>query len=81
MTDASIVYLVLAAVVVLFIWNRVPVELVAVGASLTLLATGVISLEQTFAGFGDTTVIFIAALFVVIEAAHAIEVFLSLVTS
>jgi len=67
MTDATIVYLVLGAVVLLFIWNRFPVEIVAVGASLTLVAAGVISVEQGFAGFGDTTVIFIAALFVVSE--------------
>jgi di/tricarboxylate transporter len=64
-TDAAIVYLVLAALVVLFVWNKVPVEIVALSAPLALLATGVISLEQTFAGFGDTTVIFIAALFIV----------------
>lgn len=67
MTDATIVYLVLAGVVALFVWNRIPVEIVAVGASLTLLATGVISVQQSFAGFGDTTVIFIAALFIVSE--------------
>ena len=65
MTDAAIVYLVLAALVVLFVWNKLPVEIVAMSAPLALLATGVISLEQTFAGFGDTTVIFIAALFIV----------------
>ncbi len=67
MTDATIVYLVLAGVVVLFVWNRFPVEIVAVGASLTLLATGVLDVGQAFAGFGDTTVIFIAALFIVSE--------------
>jgi di/tricarboxylate transporter len=67
MTDATIVYLVLAGVVVLFVWNKFPVEIVAVGASLTLLATGVLDVGQAFAGFGDTTVIFIAALFVVSE--------------
>lgn len=67
MTDATIVYLVLAGVVLLFIWNKLPVELVALGASLTLLATGVLDVGQAFAGFGDTTVIFIAALFVVSE--------------
>ena len=65
MTDAAIVYLVLAALVVLFVWNKVPVEIVALSAPLALLATGVITVEQTFAGFGDTTVIFIAALFIV----------------
>jgi di/tricarboxylate transporter len=66
-TDANVVYLVLAVVVVLFIWNRIPVELVAVGAALTLAGAGVISAEQAFAGFGDTTVVFIAALFIVSE--------------
>jgi di/tricarboxylate transporter len=71
MTDATIVYLVLAGVVALFIWNRLPVEIVAVGASLTLVATGVISVEQSFAGFGDATVVFIAALFVVSEGIDA----------
>jgi di/tricarboxylate transporter len=66
-SDAAIVYLVLAAVVALFIWNKVPVEVVAVGSALTLAATGVLSLDQALAGFGDTTVLFIAALFVVSE--------------
>ncbi len=67
MSDAAIVYLVLAVVVALFIWNKVPVEVVAVGSALTLAATGVLSLDQALAGFGDTTVLFIAALFVVSE--------------
>ncbi len=67
MSDATIVYLVLLAVVALFIWNKVPVEVVAVGSALTLAATGVLSLDQALAGFGDTTVLFIAALFVVSE--------------
>jgi di/tricarboxylate transporter len=64
-SDAALVYVVLAGLVVLFVWNRLPVEIVALAAPLTLLATGVLSIEQTFAGFGDPTVIFIAALFIV----------------
>jgi di/tricarboxylate transporter len=71
MSDAGIVYLVLGVVVVLFVTNKLPVEIVAVGGSLTLVATGVISIDQAFAGFGDTTVIFIAALFVVSEGIDA----------
>ncbi len=67
MTDATVVYLVLVGVVVLFIWNKLPVELVAVGSALLLAATGVLTLDQALAGFGDTTVLFIAALFVVSE--------------
>ncbi len=41
MADSTISFLVLGAVVVLFVWNRLPVELVAIGAGLTLYATGV----------------------------------------
>ncbi|HEU4840037.1 MAG TPA: SLC13 family permease, partial [Ilumatobacteraceae bacterium] len=68
MSDVGIVLSVLAGTVVLFIWNRFPVEIVAVGASLTLAATGVLDLGQALAGFGDPTVLFIASLFVVSAA-------------
>ena len=71
MSDITVSFAVLAAVVVLFVWNRFPVELVALGAALTLWATGVLDLDQTFAGFGDPTVIFIASLFVVSEGLDA----------
>ena len=67
MSDAAIVYLVLGAVVALFIWNKVPSRWSPSGSALTLAATGVLSLDQALAGFGDTTVLFIAALFVVSE--------------
>ena len=66
--DSTVVYLVLAAVVLLFVSNRLPVEIVAVGTALALWATGVLEIEQALAGFGDPTVIFIATLFVVSEA-------------
>jgi di/tricarboxylate transporter len=65
MSGMAISFTVLGVVVVLFVWNRVPVELVALGAALTLYATGVLTLDQSLAGLGDTTVIFIATLFVV----------------
>jgi di/tricarboxylate transporter len=71
MSHQTICYLVLAGVVVLFVWGRFPVELVAIGAALTLWATDVLSLDQALAGFGDPTVIFIAALFVVSESLDA----------
>ncbi len=71
MSDATITFVVLAAVVVLFVWNRVTVEIVAIGAALTLYATGVVDLNQALAGFGDPTVVFIAALFVISEGLDA----------
>lgn len=68
MADSTIVYLVLGAVVLLFVSSRLPVEAVAVGTALSLWATGVLELERALAGFGDPTVLFIAGLFVVSEA-------------
>lgn len=67
----AISFAVLGAVVVLFVWNRLPVELVAIGAALTLYATGVLNLTDALAGFGDPTVLFIATLFVVSEGLDA----------
>ena len=36
MSDSTITFVILGAVVVLFVWDYLPVELVAVGAALTL---------------------------------------------
>ena len=66
--EITVVLGVLGVTVVLFIWNRLPVEMVALGASLTLLAAGVIDINQALEGFGDPTVVFIASLFVVSTA-------------
>ena len=70
-SDTTITFLVLAAVVVVFVWDRLPVALVAIGVALSLWATGVLDLDQALAGFGDPAVIFIASLFVVSEALDA----------
>ena len=71
MNDVTITFLVIAALVVLFVSGRVPVELVAIGAALVLWATGVLDASQVVAGFGDPAVIFIATLFVVSEGLDA----------
>jgi di/tricarboxylate transporter len=70
-SDSSITLLTLGVVVVLFVWNRLPVELVAVGAALALYGLGVLTLQQSLAGFGDPAVILIGALFVVSEGLDA----------
>ncbi|MCU4180031.1 SLC13 family permease [Bosea sp. BH3] len=57
--------LIIAIAVVLFVTNKVPVVLVAMGTALGLWATGVLTLPQALAGLGDPAVIFIASLFVV----------------
>lgn len=63
---ATLVILVLA--VIAFVSNRVPIGVVAIGVALALFFTGVLTLPQALAGFGDPTVLFIAGLFVVSEA-------------
>ena len=68
MSDIAITFAVIAALVVLFVWGRLPVEVGAIGAALALWATGVITLQQALAGFGDQVIIFIATLFIVSEA-------------
>jgi di/tricarboxylate transporter len=70
-SDETITFLVLGATVAVFVWDRLPVAVVAVGVALSLWATGVLELEQSLAGFGEPTVIFIASLFVVSEALDA----------
>ncbi|MFB8388200.1 SLC13 family permease [Microbacterium sp. NPDC055910] len=66
---ATLVILVLA--VIGFVSNRVPLGVVAIGVSLALFFTGVLTLPQALAGFGDPIVLFIAALFVVSESLDA----------
>lgn len=67
MSDIAITMLILAIVVLAFVTNRIPVGLIAVGASLALYFAGILDLGQTLAGFGDPAVILIASLFVVAE--------------
>ncbi len=71
MSDQTITLLILSISVVVFVWNRLPVGIVALGVALSLWATDVLTLDQAIAGFGNQTVILIAALFVVAEALDA----------
>jgi Na+/H+ antiporter NhaD/arsenite permease-like protein len=70
-THTTITFLVLGAVLVVFVADRFPVAVVAVGTSLALWATGVLDLHQSLAGFGDPAVLFVASLFVVSESLDA----------
>jgi di/tricarboxylate transporter len=56
---------IIVVAVVLFVWNKLPVVVVAMLTALSLWATGVLTLGQALGGFGDPAVIFIASLFVV----------------
>ncbi len=65
MTEIWIVFAIIAAVIALFVWDRLPVIAVCVGCALALWATGILTIQQSLAGFGDPATIFVASLFVV----------------
>lgn len=71
MSDEVLMFVLLAAVIGVFIVDRLPVAVVAVGAALSLWATGILTLEEALAGFGNPTTLFIAGLFVVVESLDA----------
>ena len=65
MTEIWIVFGILAGIIGLFMWDRLPVVVVCMLTALALYATGILTLQQSLAGFGDPSVMFIATLFVV----------------
>jgi di/tricarboxylate transporter len=67
MDDGTLSLVILGLTVAIFVWNRLPVDVVALLAAVALWATGVLGFTEVLAGFGDPVVIFIAALFVVSE--------------
>jgi di/tricarboxylate transporter len=67
MTPTSYTFLVLAVTIALFIWGKIRSDLVAGISLLALFAGGILTTSETLSGFGDSTVIMIAALFVVGE--------------
>jgi len=60
-------FVILGVTIVLFVWGRWPADLVALLSLLALALSGVIGTSDALAGFGNPTVVMIAALFVVGE--------------
>ena len=50
--------------VLLFAWDRVPADVVALGVMLAVIATGLLPADKAFAGFGSDTVMMILGLLV-----------------
>ena len=71
LSPSTTCFLILALAVALFVWNRLPIGIVAIATALSLWATGLLTLNQALAGFGDPVVLFIASLFVVSEGLDA----------
>ena len=66
--DMFIVFGVLVGAAALFVSNRVRADLVALAALLILQLSGVLTLPESLAGFGDPVVMVIVSMFVVSEA-------------
>jgi di/tricarboxylate transporter len=60
-------FIILGVTIVLFVWGRWSADLVALLSLLALALSGVIGTQDALAGFGNPTVVMIAALFVVGE--------------
>lgn len=60
-------FAILALTIILFVSGRIRSDLVALISVLALFLTGIITLDQALSGFSDSTVVMIAALFVVGE--------------
>lgn len=71
LSDSELILAIIAVVVGLFIWGRLPVMLVALMVPLALFLFGILPLDQVFSGFGDPVIIFIAGLFVVAAGLEA----------
>ncbi|RMG53031.1 MAG: SLC13 family permease, partial [Chloroflexi bacterium] len=59
--DIILVFSILLCVIVLFTTDRIRIDLVAVLGMLALMLGGILTPAEAVAGFGDTTVILIAA--------------------
>lgn len=71
MSEPAIIFVIIATMVALFVWGRLPVVIVALLAPLALFLTGILGLDEAFAGFGDSVIVFIASLFIVAAGLEA----------
>lgn len=71
MDPIALTLTILVLAIIAFVSNKIPLGIVAIGVALALFFTGVLTLPEALAGFGDPTVLFIAALFVVSESLDA----------
>lgn len=60
-----LVFAILAVTIVLFVWDRIRLDIVALMSLLALALTGILTPAETVAGFSDQLVLTIAGLFVV----------------
>jgi len=67
-TDIAIVLSIIFLAVVLFIWERFSVDTVAILVMIALMATGILTPDEGFAGFSNAATITVGAMFVISAA-------------
>ena len=67
-TQIVLLLLIIGASLVLFMFEWIPADVVALGVLLTLIVTGLLTPEQAFAGFGSDTFMMILGLFILTAA-------------
>ncbi|MEM0932376.1 MAG: SLC13 family permease, partial [Bacteroidota bacterium] len=59
--------IILSITILLFVWGKFPPDVVALMSMISLYLVGILDLGETLSGFSNTTVIMIAALFIIGE--------------
>lgn len=65
MSDMTVTFVILGITIVMFIWGRFSLDVIALSSLLALYLADIIDVEQALSGFSNSTVILIAALFIV----------------
>jgi di/tricarboxylate transporter len=62
--DIAVCLAILGAAIVLFAWDRIPADVIALGVMLAIVAAGLLPADKAFAGFSSDTVMMILGLLV-----------------
>lgn len=62
--DIAICLIILGVAILLFAWDRIPADVIALGVMLAVVATGLLPADKAFAGFSSDTVMMILGLLI-----------------
>ena len=65
MTPISITLLILLFVIVMFVWEKIPLAVTSMIALIALILTRVLKPKDAFAGFVDSNLILFVAMFII----------------
>lgn len=64
-TDQAIVFIIIAGLMILFVWGKIRYDLAALVGLLGTITTGVVPVDKAFGGFSDHVVIIVASALIV----------------